>query len=521
MKIFHSDGEERESVTTPARPGPNTADSSEKVNGGALGATARLADEIRQRRNRAGMSQPELARLIGYTRQYVSHAERPQANLPSLELVRALDKTLKADGLLLELREAARQERDGRRVKTTSQDTSGSTGHILEGRFDDARPPQYVRASQEEWLRVRNAPGVRGRELTELAAWLYPESDRAVGGHVLADSHWLLEEPVELDSVKLRWDQDAAPYALPEAAPVDGLLPLHDEGDRYTDYSRAVRGLVRPRLLENRLSYRLTGVHGEADGTLVLRFGRTTFFEVFNVKQMVAHEFKKAWLLSGRQIPGFERLPLRAAIGNPFDPARLLMSPGINTLTIRRGSPGEGASFVLHERDGGKVADGGGLCHVMPAGEFQPSSSAPVDVVNDFSLWRNIMREFSEEFLGNPEHDGCNPNSIDYENDEPFARFELARDRGTLRVWHYGLVVEPLELGALQLTVAVLDAPEFDRLFANMVSTNDEGSVIGKGGTKRIPFTEEAINRLEPRLTASALTLLRLAWRDRAALLRY
>ncbi|XVS65498.1 helix-turn-helix domain-containing protein [Actinosynnema sp. CA-299493] len=521
MRILHGDDEERRSATTPVEPAANVADNSAKADGSALGAAAtRLADEIRKRRNQAGMSQPQLARLIGYTRQYVSHAERPQANLPSLELVRALDKMLKADGVLLEIREAARRERHGRReqlhrTRSTMSDTS------LGAAPDDAPPSQHVRASQEEWLHVRNAPGVRGRELTELAAWLYPASDRATGGHVLADSQWLLEEPVELDSVKLRWDHDATPYMLPRTASTDGLLPLRDNDNRYTDYSRAVRDLVRPRLLENRLSYRLTGLHGEADGTLTLRFGRTTFFEVFNVKQMVAHEFKKAWLLSGRQIPGFERLPLRAAIGNPFDPARLLMSPGINTLTIRRGSLGEGASFVLHERDGSKVADGGGLCHVMPAGEFQPSSTALADVTNDFSLWRNIMREFSEEFLGNPEHDGCNPNSIDYENDEPFARFELARDRGTLRMWYYGLVVEPLELGVLQLTVAVLDAPEFDRLFANMVSTNDEGSVIGKGGTKRIPFTEEAINRLEPRLTASALTLLRLAWRDRAALLRY
>ncbi len=34
---------------------------------------------------------------------------------------------------------------------------------------------EYVRHSQQEQLRVRQAPGVRGRELTELAAWLYPE----------------------------------------------------------------------------------------------------------------------------------------------------------------------------------------------------------------------------------------------------------------------------------------------------------------------------------------------------------
>lgn len=352
-----------------------------------------------------------------------------------------------------------------------------------------------------------------------MAAWLYPESDRAPGGHVLADRDWLVEEPVELDSVRLRWVDDASPYVLPECAPTDELLPLNEQGVRYADYSRAVRDLVRPRLLENRLGYRLTAVERESDGSVALQFGRTTFFEVFNVKQMLAHEFKKAWLLTGGQIPGFEQLPLRAAIGNPFDPARLLMSPGINTLTIRRGSIGEGASFVLHERDGGKVADGGGSCHVMPAGEFQPSSAAPVNVVNDFSLWRNTMREFSEEFLGNPEHDGCGPSAVDYEKDEPFLRFELAHTRGTLRMWHYGLVVEPLELGVLQLTVAVVDAPEFDRLFADMVTTNDEGNVVGRGGTKYVPFTGEAIDRLEPRLTASALTLLRLAWKDRRTLL--
>ncbi|MBY8853181.1 helix-turn-helix domain-containing protein, partial [Saccharothrix sp. MB29] len=105
MEVFHGDDEEGQSSTTPVRPAPNTSDNSEKVHGAPEAAATRLADEIRHRRNQAGMSQPELARLIGYTRQYVSHAERPQTNLPSLELVRALDKTLKAGGLLLELRE--------------------------------------------------------------------------------------------------------------------------------------------------------------------------------------------------------------------------------------------------------------------------------------------------------------------------------------------------------------------------------------------------------------------------------
>ncbi len=371
-----------------------------------------------------------------------------------------------------------------------------------------------VRVSQEDWLRVRLAPGVRGRELTELAAWLYPEAQRAPGGHVLSGTGWLLDTPVELDDVRLHWDSEASAVPPPHTALLDGLLPLTGTGTRYRDYSRAVRDLVRPRLLENRASYRLTSVHATAGG-LALGFGRTTFFEVFNVKQMVAHEFKRAWLRSGRQIPSMDQLPLRTAIRDPFDPARLLMSPGVNTLTIRAGDE---PSFVLHERDGGKVADGGGLCHVMPAGEFQPSSAEPEDVRNDLSVWRNIMRELSEEFLGNPEHDGSDSGPIDYTRDAPFADFERARRQGAFRLWHYGLVIEPLELGVMQLTIAVVDAPVFDHLFRNMVGVNDEGRVIGKDGARYIPFTEEAIRRLEPRLSASALTLLELAWRDRKVL---
>ncbi len=41
---------------------------------------------------------------------------------------------------------------------------------------------------------------------------------------------------------------------------------------------------------------------------------------------------------------------------------------------------------------------------VIPAGEFQPSSVMAVDQANDFDIWRNIVRELSEEFLGAPEH---------------------------------------------------------------------------------------------------------------------
>ena len=40
-----------------------------------------------------------------------------------------------------------------------------------------------------------------------------------------------------------------------------------------------------------------------------------------------------------------------------------------------------------------------GLSHVVPAGVFQPSGIAPWNIAGDFDLWRNVLREFSEELL--------------------------------------------------------------------------------------------------------------------------
>lgn len=71
-------------------------------------AAEQLAAEIRRRRRAAGLSQRELALRCGYTREYVSLAERPGGNIPSRELVRAVDNALGADGELLDLRSRAK-----------------------------------------------------------------------------------------------------------------------------------------------------------------------------------------------------------------------------------------------------------------------------------------------------------------------------------------------------------------------------------------------------------------------------
>ncbi|MEU4806394.1 helix-turn-helix transcriptional regulator [Actinosynnema sp. NPDC023587] len=81
-------------------------------------AAARLALEIRRRRKAAGLSQPQMASRIGYTRQYVSLAERVGRNLPSRELVTAIDRVLGAAGVLNALRDQAKLDQQARRRRT-------------------------------------------------------------------------------------------------------------------------------------------------------------------------------------------------------------------------------------------------------------------------------------------------------------------------------------------------------------------------------------------------------------------
>ena len=292
-------------------------------------------------------------------------------------------------------------------------------------------------------------------------------------------------------------------------------------GERYDRYSRALRDLARPRLFDNRVSYRLLDL-AWAGSRGTLGFHYTSYFGVLDVCEASAHEFAQAWLAAGNKRPSFADLPFRRSIVDPFDLSARPVLPGIATLTIRR-DPIEGHRIYLHHRDAKAVASGGGMYHVIPAGEFQPTALAPAHQANDFSLWRNIQREYSEEFLGNSEHDGNSIDPIVYDTDEPFASFERARQAGDLRVFACAMVLEPLTLGAALVTVAVIEAPVFDALFSGMVAVNEEGAAVSTEAgrpTVGIPFTAAARERLrtEP-LAPIARACIELAWRYRHQLL--
>jgi hypothetical protein len=132
-----------------------------------------------------------------------------------------------------------------------------------------------------------------------------------------------------------------------------------------------------------------------------------------------------------------------------------------------------------------------------------------------------MMREYSEELLGNPEHDGSG-DLIDYAKQEPFRSLKEARASGRIRTLCLGVGIDALNMVSDVLTVAVFDAEVFDHIFRDIVETNDEGTVASAGNNReQFQFDGPTIDRLlmtEP-LAPSGAACLSLAWRHRAAVL--
>jgi hypothetical protein len=373
--------------------------------------------------------------------------------------------------------------------------------------------------SAERWRQVRGVLTRRRGELSRAAGRLYPDLPRVGSTGLLCRAEWLADQPLAVDDPRLGWvDQPPAPV-LEGTGPLSAhVRPRTPGGDRHRSYSDAIAALDAPALFDNRACYRL--LEARLAGPPELIFCRGWYFDGVNLGHAVAHELAAAW----QDSPGgivMDRLPLRAAAGDPCALSRRQALTAVSTLTLRRAPRGE-TSFVLHWRDPAKVNHAGGMYQVMPAGIFQPVAGTPAAERGDLSLWRCMTREFSEELLGTTEDYGTRDGVLDYGGWPFYRRLTSARSAGTLSVWCLGVGVDPLTFATDILTVAVFDSDVFDAVFHGLVELNAEGRVVTMNGSAGIPFTAGTVARFsggsEPMQPAGA-ALLQLAWQHRGVLL--
>lgn len=367
-------------------------------------------------------------------------------------------------------------------------------------------------ADQREWREVRRYLNRNRPELTRAAAALYSDALSVADTLLMSIPAWIPVQPLRLEHVRLHWDPSAEPAGLTGAEPQsEGVRPLRDTRERFVTYADAVGALDRPRLFEDRASYRMLDVDLAAAGQI--SFARGSYFDVINISEAVAHEFAAA-VLGGRAL-SLEELPFRSLIGNPFDLTQRPLMVAVSTLTLRRDRRSGHASFVLHWRDPQRVASGGGLFQVMPVGMFQPTSASPCDERSDFDLWRGLVREYSEEFLGSPERDGGDGS---YEAWPFFQAMDEARRTGAIRIHCLGLGLDPLTLVADVLMAAVFDDDAFDDLLGSFGEDNEEGQIVTAEG-QGFAFDAKGVEPTAKPMQPAGAAVVALAWQNRQALL--
>ncbi|MBY8861111.1 helix-turn-helix transcriptional regulator [Nocardia sp. CA2R105] len=384
--------------------------------------------------------------------------------------------------------------------------------------------PDAAQATRDEavteWRLVRQTLNRNRYALTSAAGRLYWDATVIEGTTCITRPGWMAPAPIDLDSIALDFDADAPPPMF-DGGEVESepWRPMRSNGSRYGRYSQAIRAIARPSLFENRTSYRLLDASFDGTGGR-MAFGLTTYFDMVDVCEVIAHETAAVWISrNGQERLTLDDLPFRNRVGDLFDPRRRPILPSINTLTIRRAPDGD--TFFLHRRGSAQVTLAAGLTHIIPAGVFQPAAIGQVNVSRDFSLWRNMIREYSEELLDAPEHDGSSGVPVDYDI-EPFRTLTEGRRAGQVRAWCFGIGLDPLAPAGEILTAVVMDSEVFDAAFEGLVSQNAEGEVYpSEPGKVGIPWTSanvrRALNR-EP-LAAAAAACIALTWRHRDQLL--
>lgn len=469
--------------------------------------TLLLAEVLREYRTAHGINQADLATILNLDQSYISKIETGQRQVRDVEtllrIAQQLDISPNRLGISNEL----------------LRPVASPTTSTLVGDVDP------VEVSQAEWCSTRRHLNRTRATLARTAADLYRADVRLSGVPFMARRNWVPSAPLRLETIALEWADNAVGTSITGGEPeATCVLPLRASGRRFSRYTSAIRYLDPPSLFENRPSYRLLEVD-LASSSGRMQFGLGTYFDKLDLAEAVAHEVAMADGAEAGKVPPWSSLPLRALVGDPFDLRRRFVMPAIETLTLRRNRSTGRATLLLHWRDPAKVATAAGIYGLIPAGEFQPSSVASWDCRNDFDLWRNVVREYSEEILGEPERDGSSGEPLDYDSWPLYRALEQARDAGRVSVYCLGVGLDVLTLTATILTVAVFDDDLFDDLFGRAVQINAEGVLITAAESSTVsdglPFTDETVRRLlrdEPMASPGACILDR-AWRLHDAIL--
>jgi hypothetical protein len=353
-------------------------------------------------------------------------------------------------------------------------------------------------------------------EQSSLAACVFersPQDWRDGGIPMLARPEWIPSAPFDLEDLVIAWKEadDGQEVEKARRAAARVLSPLQIAPiSRYSDALVQIAGISA---LFDGTVYRLLDVDLASDAKRML-FTSSSYFPYLDTCEVLAFEAELR-RSAGKRIDG--RGTLRRELVDPFELRNRVTILGINALTVR--VENDRARFFLHRRNPKQVVNNSGLLGLIPAGEFAPSDVSSEARLNDFNIWRNIMREYAEELLGADDAQGQGGRWIDYANTFPYRELEQARARGNLRIKILGLGIDPLTWKPELLTICLIEAKEFDSIFTPVPNRNDEGTIL-TGNGDGLPFNVRTVAQYctESAISPNAKAALQLAWQFRTEL---
>jgi hypothetical protein len=258
------------------------------------------------------------------------------------------------------------------------------------------------------------------------------------------------------------------------------LLPSA-KGSAYTSLSKAIIALESPdpERFKSRPSYSLSNVFHDNKNGIKLSFRKAYYFDYIDCGELLALELIREFRFVGeadrlrilRANPTSavtrdlfrkldKRLKLRSLLGEWCDVGRRPSVAGVNMLTVFQDRDTGEATFPMMKRSS-LIGSAAGTVHVIPAGEFQPTSDAPPDWFLHCTLWQTILRETAEELLNHPEAESHSMQMEELAKTEPVASMLKMIRNGKWKTYFLGLGLDPLTLKPEILVSSVIDLHDF------------------------------------------------------------
>lgn len=348
-------------------------------------------------------------------------------------------------------------------------------GQFWQNRASKRSAEMQLEATQSAQM-FRKAREYRRSKIEELREFMITdglkpvplEQDSSLPGYFLRGAP--LGAPIHLDKIELRRQGGSNGfYELDRAS-----LPKID-GVAAETFSEAIETLDKPESFYDGHQYRLLEA---SQSTLTYSSTVSSYFKKIDYGDHLYHEAAIQKLSGAKKYSGRNRSAILSIFSSP---ANYVVLSGVNTLTLIK--DGEDLSFLMHHRGSRATAYNMHSYHVIPAGEFQPSSTSPESFDADFSIWNNMMREYSEEVANNPEHDGTSPTPFDY-SVGVCGQLNKMKEKGELAPFYFGVLIDPYTFQAEVLTACVFTRAAFYEIFPSVLERNREGSILNRSRTE-------------------------------------